>query len=121
MRLPPHPFPKSRLVKSDWHRTRGEVIEWEPLSAAMCDTLVRDENGRECWYGSGDLKPDDGWGPLPSRAEAREQARTKAATQLEAMRAQLIAEWHKPWPGAEHGKALVGMMIDGAIADLKGE
>jgi hypothetical protein len=34
------------------------------------------------------------------------------------MRADLVRDWHKPWPGAEHGKALVGMMIDGALADL---
>lgn len=38
--------------------------------------------------------------------------------QLLQMRADLIRDWATPWPGVEHGKALVGMMIDGALADL---
>ncbi|HTQ47489.1 MAG TPA: hypothetical protein VMI75_32255 [Polyangiaceae bacterium] len=40
---------------------------------------------------------------------------------LERIRARHIAEWSKPWPGLEFGKAHFGMMLDQAIAELKGE
>lgn len=108
-----------RRVKSDFFRMRGTAIKWEPLGASMTDVLVREDDGRECWYGSHDLQPDDEWGPLPSRADAQERARVQTIAQLEAIRAQLIAEWHRPWPGAEFGKALIGQSIDGALKELK--
>lgn len=38
--------------------------------------------------------------------------------QLQAIRAQHIADWDKPWPGMEFGKALFGMSLDAAIKDL---
>ena len=38
---------------------------------------------------------------------------------LRAIRARHVAEWYRPWPGLEFAKAHFGMMLDGAIADLK--
>ena len=38
---------------------------------------------------------------------------------LRAIRAQLVADFHKAWPGAEFGKAHFGMMLDGLISDLE--
>lgn len=111
-----------RRVKSAWHRIRGVIVEWEPLGASPCDALVRnDDDGRMVWCPSRDLEPDDGWGPLPSRAEAQARSRDEITAHLEWSRAQLIAEWHRPWPGAEFGKTLIGQSIDNALAELKGE
>lgn len=107
-----------RQVRTLWGET-GRVIRWEPLGHAMTDALVRRDDGTECWYSSRDLHPTDGNGPLPSRDDARRQAETTAIVSLRACREQLIAEWHTPWPGCEHGKAIIGMAIDGAIASLK--
>lgn len=56
--------------------------------------------------------------------EAERRARIRAQNapiiaSLQAIREKLISEdWHKPWPGCEHGKALFGMMLDGALKDL---
>lgn len=47
---------------------------------------------------------------------ARENAPLVA--QLQRIRASLVAEWGRPWPGCEFGKALVGMGIDGALKSL---
>ena len=65
-------------------------------------------------------------GPSCARCDdekAREAARTAhnapIVAQLRQIRADLIRDWHNSWPGAEHGKALVGHMIDGALEDLK--
>lgn len=54
------------------------------------------------------------------RAEKDRLAKRNAPiiAQLVAIRAQLVAEWHRPWPGCEHGKAIIGMAINGAIKDL---
>jgi hypothetical protein len=98
----------------------GEVVCWEPFGSALCDALLRYPAGREVWHASHDLRPADGFGPLPLRKDVRERARVEAIRSLRAIRAGLIAEWLKPWPGAEHGKALVGQMIDGALRDLGG-
>jgi hypothetical protein len=111
-----------RKVKSAWHRLdNGEVIAWEPLGHAMCDALVRQPDGSVCWYASSDLKPADDSGPLPSRAEAREKARVKAVASLNAILANHVRDFHKPWPGCEFGKAHFGNMIIGAIEDLEGK
>lgn len=109
-----------RRVKSAWQGLADGTIErWEPLGAAGCDVLVRDTSGHLCWYASHSLTPIDGLGPLPSRREAQEQARENTLASLQAIRAKHIAEWHEPWPGCEHGKAIIGRAIDGAIKDLK--
>lgn len=110
-----------RKVKSSWHRMTGVVLEWNPLSAAMTDVRVREDGGRECWYSSSDLAPDDDAGPLPSRAVAREWARVRALDDLLVIRAQHISDFHKPWPGLEYGKTIMGQSIDGAIRELLGE
>lgn len=107
-----------RRVKSDWYRMAGVVIRWDPLGASMCDILVREDSGRECWYASHSVEPADGLGALPSRVEARRTADAVALTQLRAIRAQHVRDFHVPWPGLEHGKALLGQSIDGAIREL---
>ena len=110
-----------RRVRSPLHRKTGEIIRWEPLGAAMCDALVRHEDSTECWYASYGLIPIDEKGPLLDRHTARAAARSVAIQQLEAIRAQHVQDFYRPWPGAEHGKALVGQMIDGALRQLKDE
>lgn len=103
-----------RRVRTAWGET-GQVVQWEPLGAAMCDALVELDGGRSCWFSSSDLRPIDGQGPLPERCQVREVERQRALRQLRVCRADLVARWHEKWPGAEFGKALVGMAIDGAI------
>jgi hypothetical protein len=108
-----------RKVHTGYHGTTGTVVQWEPLGAGMTDILVEHDDGSLCWYGSGGCRPIDGRGALPSRQAAREAADHKALIQLQKIREDLISEWHYPWPGAEHGKAIIGKAIDGAIADVK--
>lgn len=108
-----------RKVQSSWHNVRGTVVRWEPLSAALCDVLIQREDGRNIWLASTDCKPTDGRGPLPSRADARERARTQTLAQLNAIRAQFVEEFRTvPWPGTEFGKGHFGRALDGAIADV---
>jgi hypothetical protein len=96
----------------------GTVSQWEPLSSGMCDALVTFEDGRSCWFASHELRPNDDLGPLPSRSGAIEIARAVSERQLKAIRAQHVADFHKPWPGCEHGKAIVGLALDGALAEV---
>lgn len=106
-----------RKVRSPWGET-GTAVRWEPLSPAMCDVLVRHGDGQEVWHASHTLRPTDGFGQLPSRAEARKVARNKARSQLRAIRAQHVRDFNEPWPGAEFAKTIIGRAIDGALADL---
>ncbi len=57
---------------------------------------------------------------LEAERKARiERANAPLIAQLRTIRANLIGEWHTTkWNGLEHGKALVGMMIDSALKDL---
>lgn len=109
-----------RRVQAFWGEV-GTVVRWEPLSAAMHDTLVRYDYGEECWYASHTLKPIDGQGPLPSRQEAQEKARQESLTSLRKIRQQLVDEIKdgKPWPGIEFGKGHLGQAIDSAIKELE--
>ena len=109
-----------RKVESPWHRLyNGIVVRWEPLGTAMCDVLVRREDGSEAWYSSTDLRPVDQPSiPLSSRLDAQEQARLAALASLRAIRAQHVRDFNAPWHGMEHGKAIVGQAIDAAIAEL---
>ena len=99
----------------------GVVAAWEPYGAAMCDARVEFDDGSVCWYSSHSLVRVDGGGPLPSREDACRAADDVALVQLRAIRADLVSEvrGHKPWPGCEFGKTLVGRGIDGAIADVE--
>ena len=108
---------EGRRVRAPWDGV-GVVVKWKPLSSGMCDSLVRFEDGREVWHASHTLRPVEGR-PLPSRAEAREEADRRTLAQLQAIRGRLVNEWHRPWPGAEHGKAMVGKAIDGAIEEVR--
>lgn len=36
-----------RRVRAPYHKIEGVVLRWEPLGAALCDVLVRDDAGRE--------------------------------------------------------------------------
>ena len=109
-----------RHVTSTWHKFKGVVLRWEPLGSAMCDVLVQRDDGSEVWwFASSDLKPTDDLGPLPCRHEARERVDREALASLKSIRASLVAEWNKPWPGAEHGKSIVGQALDGAINEVE--
>jgi hypothetical protein len=108
-----------RKAKSLWGET-GEVVKWEPLGSGMCDVLLQQDDGKQVWHASSDLRPIDGLGQLPSRKEAQEHAEKTALRQLRAIRAQHVKEFRTtPWPGAEFGKALVGQAIDNAIEELE--
>ena len=48
----------------------------------------------------------------------RAKANAPIIESLKAIRAQHIADWHRPWPGMEFGKGMFGMMLDKAIEDL---
>jgi len=96
---------------------RGRVTAWEPCSASLCDTRVEFPDGSVCWFGSSNLRPLESDPSLPSRHEAT----LEAIRSLEAIRDKLIAEWGRPWPGVDHGKAIVGRSIDGALATLRAE
>jgi hypothetical protein len=102
-------------------RAYGTCVKFEPLSAAMCDALIRFDDGYTCWFSSHELQPADGGGPLPDRRAIQEHARCETLTQLRAIRERLVASWHKRWQGCEHGKAIIGRAIDGAISDLEKE
>lgn len=96
----------------------GTAKQWEPLGAAMTDTLVEFDDGTRCWFASSMLKAADGAGPLPCRREARARADRERLSSLERIRAQHIKDWHRRWPGAEFGKAILGRALDSAIQDV---
>lgn len=108
-----------REVRSLWGKT-GVVVEWEPLTHSMCDALVEFSDGTKCWHASRELRPIGELAgiPLPSREEAIREADKRALVQLRQIRERLVDEWHRPWPGAEHGKAIVGSAIDGALEGI---
>ena len=110
-----------RRVAASYGAGPGVIVKWEPYGAGMTDVLVEHDDGKRMWHASSGLRAADGLGPLPSRREAEEARRLESIGQLEAIRAQHVRDFDKPWPGAEHGKALVGMGIDAALADLKGQ
>jgi len=96
-----------RRVRSVWGDI-GEVRRWEPLSSGMTDTLVRFEDGKECWFSSTDLRPVDGRGALPDRTDARRHANARTMVLLDAIIERHVREFSQPWPGCEFAKVLVG-------------
>jgi len=52
--------------------------------------------------------------------ERRAAANAPIIAQLESIRAQHIEDFEKPWPGMEFAKGHFGMMLDRALAELKG-
>jgi len=97
--------------------TTVEIEAWEPFGPAMCDVRVR-AGARVYWTALYTLRPTSG-SEFPRRAEVCEKRRQESLTQLREIRAQHVRDFYQPWSGAEHGKALVGSSIDGAIADLE--
>lgn len=91
------------------------VIEWAPYGAGLCDALLRYSDGREVWHASASLQPADDRGPLPSRRAACETRDAQTLAQLREQREAHVRDFAKPWPGCEHGKAIVGRALDGAI------
>jgi len=108
-----------RRVKAPYDG-EGEVTRWEPLSSGMCDTLIRFDSGREVWHASHTLSPVGTTIPLPSRRDARKEADERALASLRNIRANHVRDLHKPWPGAEFGKGIIGKALDGAIAEVEG-
>lgn len=54
-----------------------------------------------------------------AKAEARRAAiNAPILASLKAIREKHLADWHRPWPGMEFGKALFGQMVDGAIREV---
>ncbi len=96
----------------------GTIELWEPYGAGHTDTLVVADDGRRCWFASYALTAIDDKGPLVARRDALALRREEMTTSLAAIRARHVAEWRKAWPGAEHGKAIIGRAIDGALADV---
>ena len=113
--------PLGRKVTTVWGKVGaiGEIVRWEPLGSGMCDTFVHWEDGSECWYSMSDLRPADGKGPLSNRQDAREVADSQALRSLKAIREQHVKDFHRPWPGLEYGKAILGKSIDGAIQEVE--
>lgn len=102
---------------------RGAVYRvacWEPFGHAMCDVLL-EAGGEPFWAASHECRPADGLGPLPSRQEAVRQARAESLAQLRGIRAHLIEDLARPWPGAEFGKGIIGMALDRAIREIEEE
>lgn len=99
----------------------GTAERWEPYGAALTDTLVRDDAGGVCWFASENLRPIDGRGPLPSRAEARAardvEIRDFLRHSIEQTKAAIRTG--PRWSGGEFGKALVGRAEAGALADVE--
>jgi len=55
-----------------------------------------------------------------AQAKARREAVNAPIIEaLQAIKAQHIKDWHRPWPGMEFGKAMFGNMLNKAIEDLK--
>lgn len=85
----------------------------------MNDVLLERPDGSVIWVSSHSLTPTDGGAPLASRQEARHAADLEAQQSLAAIRAKFIAEdWHRPWRGAEFGKAIIGNAIVGAEREV---
>lgn len=100
----------------------GIIVKHEPLSSSMCDVLVERADGYQCRYSSSwpNVTPLDGIA-FPTRAEYRQAALQETLSSLEAIKAQHIRDFHKPWRGAEFAKAIIGNAIVGAIERTKEE
>lgn len=108
-----------RHVKEGTRGLEGIISRWEPLGAGMNDVLLERSDGSLIWVSSHTLRPTDGLGPLASRHEARHAADLEAQRSLAAIRAKFVAEdWHRPWPGAEFGKAIIGRAMVGAEREV---
>lgn len=109
-----------RVQANDWGSPTGVVVEWTPLSAALCDALLLLDSGSECWFSSASLKPIDGKGPLPNRNTVIKENKEKTLAQLKEIKQQFIEEdFYKPWPGMEFGKAHLANAINAAIEQLE--
>lgn len=99
----------------------GIILRWEPLTAALCDALILLDDDTECWFGLSSLRPFDASRPLPVRDEAMRLSRIERTESLTQIRANLIRDWNKPWPGMEFGKGHLGMAINKALESVAAE
>ena len=101
-----------------WRGAHGTVRQYDPLASSMCDVLVGHDDGSSCWYASAELCRTDG-APIPDRWVVRKQADICALAALQAIRARHVAEFDRPWPGANFVKAIIGQALDGAIDHVR--
>lgn len=100
------------------------VEKWEPLSHALCDALLRFEDGSLCWVGLSECRPAaTGESPLPDRRAAVEEAARRTRESLAAIfadhvRAHLAGE---RWRGCDFARALVGNAVARALKDADGD
>lgn len=108
------------MVKERGYAERGVVVRWEPERLG-CDVLLRQDDGREVWCHSSELRYEDGT-ELPSKREAVRKLKEKELWELRKIRDDFVKkDWGRAWPGAEWGKGLVGRSLDAAIAELMRE
>lgn len=110
-------------VFDPWARKAGTVVEWAPYGAGMNDALVCYDDGSECWTATHTLRPILADGSPDSaryqtRREAVEEREAVMLEQLQGIRANLIADWSKPWPGCDFGKVTIGQALNAAIASV---
>jgi hypothetical protein len=106
-------------VQVSYRHMKAEVLRYEPLGSGLCDTLVQEvASGRKVWVASHELKRLDGV-KITSRQEHRAKADEEALSSLREIRRQHVGDFLEPWPGLEHGKALLGQMLDTAIGDIE--
>lgn len=117
------PTQVGRRVRILWPEGEGVIARWTPLARTMCDALVRRTDGRECFYSSRDLRPIDGLGPLPSRAEFRARNDAEGLASLRRILRDHVAKHlsGEHWQGCDFGRAQVGNMILEAIKSYGGD
>ncbi len=91
----------------------GEIKEYRPLGSSMCDVLVRESSGRECWHASHTMRFTDG-SKLPNRTEIRKKADEAVLSSLEGLQRD-----HQSDQTLWAGKDIIGRSIDGAVKDVK--
>lgn len=98
-----------------------------PLALRVCRMCAPLGNVTyECTEGKGHLPTFSSNSCATCEENAARIARVRARVEpeiasLRKMRADLIRDWNKPWQGMNFAKAIVGRMIDGAIAGFEEE
>jgi hypothetical protein len=120
-------------MKDNWLHARvhdpyanktGEVIDWQPLAHALCDALVRYEDGSECWTSTHTLRSvrEDGTPdnvPRQSRQEAIRENNERMVSDLTAIQARWKKDLASDRELGPTARALLHQMIDGALQETK--